>query len=443
MKAAYFVYTFVFLGLGLLYPTNILIGFPESKFIKYAIFYFSTFAVVLLLLARGKVRKSHLENGSRFVAMFGFFLLIDIYFYRSYIDPFDAIRGGAIIFSWWLICVGISSTVDANHTASDSGLAFLLAPYFLICVSMLVGVLVGTFIIFVMGVDLSSFAISERFGFEFYGRMDRNIENQFKGIDEFISPYGVTLFAISPRTLAISGFPVVLNGWAYEPHLFAFFLGPSIFVARHFIRSNILYYSYVSLFFFAMVGASSATFWIAFSVSAAAVLVVKKDKARVAVGRFYALVFYCIAILGICITVFPDAILGAFFALWQVIDNKLINPTGISKETTIGYWDALLAPESFFGKGLWFVPDVGRIQGVDFGFLGLFSILGIFGGMLVVVGGLLMTNSSLGRSYGVGLLYVMIHALKFPLMFFTYPIWAFWFGAAYWYLRHSRRQQYA
>ena len=443
MKAAYFAYTFVFLGLGLLYPTNILIGFPESKFIKYAIFYFLTSAVVFLLLVSGKLRRSHLENGARFVALFGFCLLIDIYLYRSYVDPFDAIRGGAILLSWWLIYVGISSIVDSKYTAADSGLTFLLAPYFLICVTMLVGVLAGTLIILVTGVDLVSFGISERFGFEFYGRMDRNIENRFKGIDEFISPYGVTLFAISPRTLTISGFPVVLNGWAYEPHLFAFFLGPSIFVARHFIRSNILYYSYVSLFFFAMIGASSATFWIAFSISAVVVLMVKKDKARFEFGRFCALVFYCIAILAVCIIVFPDAVLGALLSLWEVIDNKLINPTGISKETTVGYWAGLLAPESIFGKGPWFVPDVGRIKGVDFGFLGLFSILGIFCGMAVVVVSLLITNSSLARSYGVGLLYVMIHALKFPLMFFTYPIWAFWFGAGYWYLRKRKRHQYA
>ena len=93
-------------------------------------------------------------------------------------------------------------------------------------------------IVMLFSLDLDAFKINNSFGYEFYGRQERNYENEYAGLNEFFSPFGITLFSISPRTFFLGNIPIVLNRWAYEPHLLSFFYAPSLFIARFYLNKR-------------------------------------------------------------------------------------------------------------------------------------------------------------------------------------------------------------
>lgn len=423
----YGIYTLLFLGLGLLYPVNVLLGFYESKFVKYSIFYFSIACVFILLLLSKNIRKSDLIFASKITAPISIFLVADLLFYRSFVDPYDAIRGFAIVASWWLISVALSAVYRKHRGTPSEKLKFLLRPYFITCSLMAFFALVGIAVIFIVGINHVDFQISYRFGYEFYGRMERNIENEYNGYSEFFSPYGLTLFSISPRVFSFSGLPVVINGWAYEPHLFAFFFAPSIFIARAYLTGKKLLFYYFTAFIL-LVGAASATFFIALVVVLGTVflnrLIIESSSAIKIFSKFMLIILFVGTIL---FTIEPAIVYLLIEKLSSLLDQKLINPTGVSRDSSLLYWSTLFEPKSFFGSGLLYVPDIDQIRGVDFGILGLLGMLCIFGSMFFICSKLIFKSSENAKLLFPVILYLIIHSMKFPLMFYTYPYWSFLF----------------
>ena len=53
---------------------------------------------------------------------------------------------------------------------------------------MLVSMMAGLVSVLAFGLNIEQMEITNRFGYEFYGRMERDTQNQYYGMDEFISP---------------------------------------------------------------------------------------------------------------------------------------------------------------------------------------------------------------------------------------------------------------
>ena len=142
------------------------------------------------------------------------FLLVDIVLFRVFFEPFDAVRGSALVMSWFLLFFLIFSVARFLHEDRTKALKKLLTPYFAFCWAMLVSMMAGLVLVLAFGINIEQMEITNRFGYEFYGRMERDTQNQYYGMDEFISPFGLTLFAISPRVFSFADIPIVLTGWA-------------------------------------------------------------------------------------------------------------------------------------------------------------------------------------------------------------------------------------
>ena len=69
------------------------------------------------------------------------------------------------------------------------------------------------------------------------------------------------------------------------------------------------------------------------------------------------------------------------------------------------------------------------------GYVALFAVTTIFGAMVFLCVMLIKSGDTLVRSHGYAILYISIHSLKFPLLFFTYPIWIYFMAVACWALR--------
>ena len=229
INLVYNILVLLLIGIGLTYPVNLLVGLSESRFLKYLIFYVILFACSFILLLTRHARRRDLIDASKFSLVLSLFLLVDIVLFRVFFEPFDAVRGSALVMSWFLLFFLIFSVARFLHEDRTKALKKLLTPYFAFCWAMLVSMMAGLVLVLAFGINIEQMEITNRFGYEFYGRMERDTQNQYYGMDEFISPFGLTLFAISPRVFSFADIPIVLTGWAYEPHLFAFIVAPSFF----------------------------------------------------------------------------------------------------------------------------------------------------------------------------------------------------------------------
>ena len=411
---SYFLFMFVFLGLGLLYPVNMIMGFYSSKFMKYAIFYALLLLFYIYLISKNKTSINEFFKPLYIVLPLSFFLLIDLFFYRSFADPLDTMRAISIILSWWLM-TSVIYFFYKNHPSDNVFIKnkFILAPYFYLCFLMGICAIIGVLIVMLFGLDLDAFKINSSFGYEFYGRQERNYENEYAGLNEFFSPFGITLFSISPRTFFLGNIPIVLNGWAYEPHLLSFFYAPSLFIARFYLNKRYQLFAYYFISFILLIGASSATFYVSISITLFLLTIISIVRNPLAAPlEILKYIILIISLLAVFFTFIPD-----FFENIINFINYKFGADSISRGVSFLYWSQILNPSSIFGEGIMYVPDIFSIKGVDFGVLGALAIISIYSTMIFIIYKLIKMRSLMIQLYGLSLIYLLIHSFKFPLMF--------------------------
>ncbi len=420
---SYFIFVFIFLGIGLIFLPNLIIGFGESRFVKYGVFYISLVSLFLIYLFSNRVDLDRHKNSQALVLIFSLPLLVDILTYRLFTEINDSIRGFGIIVSW--ICIAFLF-VEFSRSSMGKGanprahLKKIISPYFYLCLLILICQFLSLFLIF-LGLDLLSYELIPRYGYEFYGRLERENEG-ILGLPEFVAPGWIALIGISERVYTFSDIPITLLGWSYEPHIAAYFLTPSIFFVHLFFKSNSARYLVYFLFLIFLLGAGSLTNYITSSL----VLLIWLILSKRLFSLNYLIFFFFLFLFLIFYISFSDTsfLYDVLKPTLNLIDKKIINPTGISMQVSQFYWENLLRAKEFYGTGILYVPDITESEEIDVGLITIITLFIFYTcSFLLCLRGLFYKDERFFCS--LALLYVIIHSFKFPLMAFIYPYWFF------------------
>ena len=263
-------------------------------------------------------------------------------------------------------------------------------------------------------IDPYNYLIPDILGYEYTKVVDKS-SDLFVSEDTLLFPGYLSLVFTDGRFFSIG-----LAGWSYEPHVATFFITPSLFLLC-FYFDRALYFLYICYFIF-FVAAASITNILALATVALVYFFYLLIHGRIRSAlRFVAIIVFVFSLFFIFLSHESISQIKDFF-LYKTIGNSS------SRELSIGIINYILSPSEIFSSGgIFIIPTFENFHSLDIGLFGTIYYLTLYLFFFVGVVYLLIQKNSLSMSFGLGILYFLIHSIKVSMWLINYPFFMFMF----------------
>lgn len=402
----------VAMSIGLTFLPNIL--FPGWRFAKY-------FGIIFLIGAALALSRSGIKLRVMMLQLPLIFTLTIVFVLESAF----AVRAlgstsvrAIVLLATHLVFVFFLLKVFSRLLAKvsvEQAVVMILRPYFFLCVFIVFSSIVVLALIVTGFVDVGTYPIPPILGYEFNNRLEE-IGVLSSGLQELSFPLYVTVIGNYSRIIPI---PTVMLGWSYEPHVATLFLTPAFLMASLFVNNLLLRLFFYLAFALFVISAGSMTNLTGLLLCVSALVM-----RQIFSNRLSKLLFLVPFIVFALLVAFGDFVFDVVEGIFDLINAKILNPTGSSFETTNFYWQNLFSSNGFIGNGFLFVPVLGG-DNPDPGLVSAFFVFFLFLALFVIFILLFFQDGRVSTLLSIVFLYLFVHSYKFPVFIVNYPFYTF------------------
>ena len=388
-------------------PNLVVFPFPGNPLAKY--YFFCVISGVLLYFSF-KIRITN---------YFLFFPILFGYLFEIIRNPIVGGINILTVMGWGILLVGTFCCIvlilnQENRDSKILKLQVILKPYYYLCNFIVIFGVVVYILIFLKFINIEDWPLHKVYGYEFSSRLDHPVTG-------FNPNYYVTPFYFSvlqPNYIKLP-FPFDLIGTNcgifIEPHVNCFFVTPSLFLINFFKKTKYGLILKILYIIFIVLSLSTTNLLVfSFVIFIGFIKNIFKNK--------WKLIF-----------IIPIAIVSVFISRFEIVQEvfNLIEykSTSSSNETSSGYIEHILTPETFFGTGILVIPSKGDdflynekiIEMGDVGFVGFFLFVSHYFLIFLFSFRNIFLKPQF-ESIGLATLYFGLHSLKIPIHTMQYPL---------------------